>query len=111
MATIKYVYINFSDRTYRIDASVIAEHRARYYVLNYAKNKDKEEVYQQQLSLALSSLYVLNDWILAEMSWDDLENKATLVSTNNLLTLSERWANQDFTITLDSPASRKDDNL
>ena len=89
---IEYVYIRFSDRAYRIDAMLIAQHRARYFAdnLDSASEADQERTYVEELNYALVHFDVLARWAVNNMSWDYVESEAVR------LTVPPRPPNLDY---------------
>ena len=89
------VYVRFSDRTYRIDAVLIAQHRARYYAnqLSAASESHQAREYEEELTYALTHFDVLVAWAANNMNWDDVESEAVRVGVAPLPpNLDDEWS-------------------
>ena len=56
--------------TWQIDASAIADHRAKYYA-----EEDSDTTYQEEYDFCMSENYQILDWYSNNMDWKDIPEK------------------------------------
>ena len=99
MAT-KYIRDKFSNnQLYDIPASVIAKNRATYYsTKDHCSNGDdtQYQLFQIELSYALSDDDVLLEWASNDMNWEDVKRAAVWVSELTVTPSYDReWSNAE----------------
>ena len=73
----KFIHITTQNGyVYRVPAEVVADDRARY----YAEKDEDPNVYKEEYDYTLESDFELSDWFSGNMNWEDVADKAELVT-------------------------------
>lgn len=98
--TKKYVYVKFSNATYRIPAEVIATDRATYFATHDTgddtphTDPEWQRIYAEEIEYTLNDEYELTDWASNNMNWEDVEAHAERVE-NVIANYSDEWTNAE----------------
>lgn len=84
----KFLYVNFSDVTYRVPIKYIAEHYANYY-----KEKHNED-FAENYDYIIRDESEIYDWVMSNMDWADLASFAEKVETEHpVVNYEQEWLN------------------
>ena len=75
----KKIYIKFSnDETWSVPIDIIAEDRAYYYAMKKDGFEKGSTEWDDEVQNGLNDIYELEDWVINNMSWDQLKPHVTL---------------------------------
>lgn len=97
----KFLYVKFSDATYRIPAEVIADSRAAYFATHDTSETtphdapEWQRIYAEELEFTLGDEYELADWASNNMNWSDVSGCAVRVVDTPLPDYNDEWTNAE----------------
>ena len=95
---IKYILVQFSDRTWwKIPAKIIAESRAKYFAEHDAAIGDGtyDEVYKEEYEITINDSVELEDWAKNSMDWEDVKEFAVQDRSEDA-DYEKEWCNTEF---------------
>jgi hypothetical protein len=97
----KYLYVKFSDATYRIPAEVIADNRAAYFATHDTSettpHDDSEwlRIYHEEFAYTLNDEYEITDWASNNLNWEDVSASAIRIEDAPKPDYANEWINAD----------------
>lgn len=79
---------------FELPLSVVAEHRTEYFSKHDNFEKDSNE-WNEEIDFVMNDIYEGIDWLLNNMDWDDVKDKATKINDTVNVTDEDFWTSSD----------------
>lgn len=79
---------------YELPLSVVAENRTEYYSKKDGFEKDSKD-WKEEIDFVMNDNYEGKDWLLNNMDWDDVKDRATKINDKVNVTDDDFWTSSD----------------